>query len=178
MPFHSRLQKAFPIETYANTLRALREGIASADDAIKGISMLDNPVGRDYRGLLRRAGIFHRIREMCRSGDLPFKAEFSPMPYGSWHWLDIWSGDVHSHIVRTEEPDAFPEDTPNRQDQRATNIRDLFEDDKVVSLQPLKLYTWLCYRVTQTELWHTHYGSLHQRKSMVKTTNGLLDSIF
>jgi hypothetical protein len=148
MPFLKRLQLAYPPETYANTLRAVREGIASADDAIKGVRMLDNPIGRDYRGLIRRAGIFHRFYDMCKAGDLPFAAEFSPMPRGAWHWLDIWSGDVHSHIVRTEEPDAFPVDTPNRQDQRATNMRDLFESERVVSLTPIKLYVWLCYKAT------------------------------
>jgi hypothetical protein len=148
MTFLERLQAAFPIETYANTLRALREGIASADDAIKGIPLLNTPTGRDYRGLVRRAGIFHRFRDMCKAGDLPFRAEFSPMPRGSWHWLDIQSGDVHAHVVRTEEPDAFPEDTPNRQDQRARNMRDLFEDEKVVRLESLKLYSWLCYKAT------------------------------
>lgn len=148
MTFLERLEAAFPFDTYANTLRALREGIASADDAIKGIPLLNTPIGRDYRGLVRRAGIFHRFRDMCKAGDLPFSAEFSPMPRGSWHWLDIRSGDVHSHIVRTEEPDAFPEDTPNRQDQRALNMRDLFEDEKVVHLESLKLYAWLCYKAT------------------------------
>jgi hypothetical protein len=126
----------------------LREGIASADDAIKGIPFLDTPVGGDYRGLVRRAGIFHRTKDMCKAGDLPFRAEFSPMPRGTWHWLDIWSGDVHAHIVRTEEADAFPDDTPNRQDQRALNIRDLFEDERVVRLESVKLYAWLCYGAT------------------------------
>ncbi len=148
MTFLELLQAAYPAETYANTLRALREGVASADDAIKGIPFLDSPVGRDYRGLVRRAGIFHRFKGMCEAGDLPFTAEFSPMPRGTWHWLDIWSGDVHSHIVRTEEADAFPEDTPNRQDQRARNMRDLFEDKRIVRLESVKLYAWLCYRAT------------------------------
>ncbi len=148
MTFLERLQYAYPVETYANTILALREGIASADDAIKGIPLLANDVGEDYRGLIRRAGIFHRILAMCKAGDLPFRAELSPMPRGTWHWLDIWSGDVHGHVVRTEEPDAFPEDTPNRQDQRAHNTRDLFENERVVRLESLKLYSWLCYRAT------------------------------
>jgi hypothetical protein len=43
---------------------------------------------------------------------------------------------------------AFPEDTPNRQDQRARNTRDLFENPQVVRLESLKLYSWLCYRAT------------------------------
>jgi hypothetical protein len=148
MTFLERLQRAYPFESYANTLRALREGIAAADDTIKGIPMLAGGVGDDYRGLMRRAGIFHRIAEMCKAGDLPFRAELTPMPRGTWHWLDIFSGDAHGHIVRTEEPSAFPEDTPNRQDQRARNTRDLFEDKRVVRLESVKLYSWLCYRAT------------------------------
>jgi hypothetical protein len=85
---------------------------------------------------------------MCRAGDLPFRCEVTPMPRGTWHWLDVYSGDTHGHIVRTEDPQAFPEDTPNRQDARATNMPDLFEteEERVVRLSPPKLYTWLCYR--------------------------------
>jgi hypothetical protein len=150
MTFLERLQSAYAVETYANTILALREGIASADDAIKGVPLLSNEVGEDYRGLIRRAGIFHRIIDMCKAGDLPFRAELSPMPRGTWHWLDIWSGDVHGHVVRTEEPDSFPQDTPNRQDQRARNTADLFENKRVVRLESLKLYSWLCYRATPT----------------------------
>jgi hypothetical protein len=146
--FLERLQRAYPFETYANTLRALREGIAVADDTIKGIPMLASEVGEDYRGLMRRAGILHRFAEMCQSGDLPFRCALTPMPRGTWHWLDIYSGDTHAHIVRTEDPVAFPEDTPNRQDARASNIPDLFEteDERIIRLSPPKLYTWLCYR--------------------------------
>lgn len=148
--FKERLESAYPYETYANTLRALREGIASADDTISGIPMLASEVGEDYRGLIRRAGILHRFQEMCKAGDLPFKCALTQMPWGTWHWLDIWSGDVHGHIVRTEDPTAFPEDTPNRQDARASNMPDLFEteDERVVRLTPPQLYTWLCYRAS------------------------------
>jgi hypothetical protein len=148
--FQQRLEGAFPSETFANTLRALREGIASADDTIKGIPMLANDVGEDYRGLIRRAGILHRFAEMCKAGDLPFNCSLSAMPRGTWHWLDIYSGDAHGHIVRTEEPAAFPEDTPNRQDARTSNMLDLFEteDERIVRLSPPKLYTWLCYRAS------------------------------
>lgn len=70
------------------------------------------------------------------------------MPRGTWHWLDIFSGDCHGHIVRTSDPSKFPEDTPNRQDARASNIPDLFETkaERIVRLSPPKLYTWLTYR--------------------------------
>jgi hypothetical protein len=148
--FQQRLESAYPSETYANTLRALREGIASADDTMRGIPMLTSVVGEDYRGLIRRAGIIHRFAEMCKAGDLPFQCSLSPMPRGTWHWLDIYSGETHGHIVRTEDPTAFPEDTPNRQDARASNMPDLFEteEERIIRLSPPKLYTWLCYRPT------------------------------
>jgi hypothetical protein len=150
LTFQQRLESAYRNETYANTLRALREGIASADDTIAGIPMLASEVGDDYRGLIRRAGILHRFQEMCKTGDLPFKCELTPMPRGTWHWLDIYSGDTHGHIVRTEDPSAFPEDTPNRQDARASNMPSLFdtEEERVIRLTPPKLYTWLCYRAS------------------------------
>ena len=146
--FQQRLENAYPLETYANTLRALHEGIAAADDTIKGIPMFSSEVGDDYRGLIRRAGILNRFAEMCKAGDLPFKCALTPMPRGTWHWLDIWSDDCHGHIVRTEELDKFPEDTPNRQDARASNMPNLFEteEERIILLSPPKLYTWLCYR--------------------------------
>jgi hypothetical protein len=54
--FQDRIESAYPYESYANTLRALSEGIAAADDTIKGIPMFASEVGEDYRGLIRRAG--------------------------------------------------------------------------------------------------------------------------
>ncbi len=146
--FQQRLDAAFPYDTYANTLRALREGIAAGDDVIKGTLMFSSEVGDDMRGLIRRAGILMRFEEMCKAGDLPFKCLLTPMPRGTWHWLDIYSGDCHGHIVRTEDPTKFPEDTPNRQDARASNTPDLFEsaEERIVRLAPAKLYTWLTYR--------------------------------
>lgn len=148
MSFQQRLETAFPYDTYANTLRALREGIAAGDDVIKGTRMFSSEIGDDMRGLIRRAGILMRFEEMCSTGDLPFKCTLSQMPRGTWHWLDILNGDCHAHIVRTSDPSKFPEDTPNRQDARASNTRDLFETevDRIVRLAPPKLYTWLTYR--------------------------------
>ncbi|HZL40047.1 MAG TPA: hypothetical protein VFC45_07175 [Pseudolabrys sp.] len=146
--FQQRLESAYPYETYANTLRALREGVAAGDDVIKGTPMFSTEVGDDYRGLIRRAGILQRFAEMCKAGDLSFKCALTPMPRGTWHWLDIFSGDCHGHIVRTEDPMKFPEDTPNRQDARASNMPNLFEteEERIIRLSPPKLYTWLTYR--------------------------------
>jgi len=146
--FQQRLETAFPYETYANTLRALREGIAAGDDVISGTRMFSSDVGNDMRGLIRRAGILMRFEEMCKVGDLPFNCTLEQMPRGTWHWLNIFSGDCHSHIVRTEDPLKFPQDTPNRQDARASNTADLFEteEERIIRLSPPKLYTWLTYR--------------------------------
>jgi hypothetical protein len=78
--FQQRLETAFPYDTYANTLRALHEGIAAGDDVIKGTRMFSSEIGDDMRGLIRRAGILMRFEEMCIAGDLPFKCTLSPMP--------------------------------------------------------------------------------------------------
>ena len=71
------------------------------------------------------------------AGDLPFKCALTAMPRGTWHWLDIYSGDCHGHIVRTEDPTKFPEDTPNRQDARASNMPNLFEteEERIIRLR-------------------------------------------
>jgi len=148
--FHIKLLSAFPESTYANTLRSLREGVALADDTIRSVPLFDSPVGRDLRGLVRRLGVIHRFHEMCIAGDLPFYTEIRPMRHGSWHWLEIQSDDIIAHAVRTQDSVAFPEDTPNRQDQRYRNQDDLFESDKIVPLLgEMPLYSWLCYGVTR-----------------------------
>lgn len=107
------LDGAFPQGSYGNTIRALREGVALGDEVVKSVPFLDTPVGKDFRGLIRRAGVMFRFHQLCEAGDLPFTAEFSPMPIGSWHWLEIRSGQCRGFIVRTADRDSFPEDTPN-----------------------------------------------------------------
>src|SRR6185437_14240661 len=99
-------------------------------------------------------------------------------PRGTWHWLDIWSGDVHGHIVRTEDPVAFPEDTPNRQDARASNMPDLFEtaDQRIVRLTPPQLYTWLCYRASPAgqvshALWQAPSGNADEWLARINLFN-------
>jgi hypothetical protein len=144
------LDSAFPDRTYINTVRAIREGIAMGDDVVSGISFLGTPVGKDLRGLMRRAGVMFRLYELSEAGDLPFVAEFMPMPVGSWHWLELRSGQCHGYLVRTLDRDAFPDDTPNQQDMRHSNQDDLFDDPKIVKLPRLKIYTvWLCYGATK-----------------------------
>lgn len=144
------LISAFPEHTYSSTIRAIREGVAMGDEAVNGIPHLGTPVGKDIRGLMRRAGVMFRLHELCAAGDLPFVAKFLPMPVGSWHWLEIRSGQCHGYLVRTADRDAFPKDTPNQQDKRHTNQDDLFDDPKVVKLPRPRIYTaWLCYGATK-----------------------------
>lgn len=140
------LQTAFPDNTFGDTARAIREGIALGDDTINGIPLLNTPVGKDIRGLIRRAAVMHRIHQLCEIGDLPFEAEFTPMPIGSWHWLEIRSGLCRGYLVRTKDKYAFPDDTPNQQDKRHSNQIDLFDDPKIVPMPHANtVNTWLCY---------------------------------
>ena len=159
------LDAAFPAATYSNTIRAIREGVAAGDEAITGIPLLATPVGRDLRGLARRAGVMNRLHELCEAGDLPFVAEFLPMPIGSWHWLELRSGICHGYLIKTGERSEFPKDTPTQQDKRATNQADLFDDPKIVRLsEPNVLTAWLCYGATKNgatshALWGVPSGS-------------------
>lgn len=144
------LDAAFPSHTYGNTIRAIREGVAAGDEAIKGIPLLATPVGKNLRGFVRRAGVMNRLHELCEARELPFVAEFMHMPIGSWHWLEIRSGACHGYLIRTSESAEFPKDTPTQQDKRHTNQPDLFADPKVVALsQPRVLTAWLCYGATK-----------------------------
>lgn len=158
--YHEILDGAFPEHSYGDTVRALREGVALGDDAVKSLPFLDTPVGKDFRGLIRRAGVMFRLHQLCEAGDLPFVAEFTPMPIGSWHWLEIRSGQCRGFLVRTPDRDAFPQDTPNQQDKRHSNQIEMFDDPKVVQLSTTKFYTaWLCYGATKNgALSHALWG--------------------
>ena len=158
--YHEVLNSAFPESTYNNTIRAIRGGIALGDEAVKVLPFLDTPVGKDFRGLMRRAAVMFRLHEFCKAGDLPFATEFSSMPIGSWHWLEIRSGQCHGYLVRTQDKVEFPKDTPNEQDKRHSNQADLFSDPKVVELPQAKIYTtWLCYGATKNgALTHALWG--------------------
>ncbi|ANL28597.1 hypothetical protein AMC90_CH02795 [Rhizobium phaseoli] len=158
--FQPILDSAFPASTFSNTVRGINEGLALGDETINGVPFMDTPVGKDIRGLIRRAAVMFRLHELCQIGDLPFITAFSQMPVGSWHWLEIRSGACHGYLVRTGDKDAFPEDTPNQQDKRYTNQIDLFDDPKVVRLPAPKFYTaWLCYGASRNgALTHALWG--------------------
>jgi len=140
------LDAAFPPECDANLIRAVSEGIFLADSTMRSAGFLRSAVGTDIRGHVRRAGILHRIHEMAQDGDLPFRSTMSRMPRGNWHWIELQSKNFASHVCRTDAPDAFPDDTPTRQDERVTNQLDLFMSTS--SVVPINGYlAWLTFGV-------------------------------
>jgi hypothetical protein len=159
-----KLIEAFPEETYAVTIRAVHEGVMLADDLVSNDSILSTLVGKDLRGHIRRVGVMTRLHNYCSKGDLPFKAEFSPMPKGNWHWLEIKSETITGHVVRTDGVEAFPVDAPTRQDTRLRNP-DLFDiaDGVVPISDALKskadVYAWLCMGANgKSDLTHLTWG--------------------
>src|SRR5690242_19946105 len=98
-----RLRIAFPPSSDVMTVRAIGEGIRLADDLIANTPLLNNFIGRDYRGLIRRAGVMFSFDAACARGDLPFTSEFRQMHRGHWHLLDIKSGVERAQICRTDE---------------------------------------------------------------------------
>jgi hypothetical protein len=144
----ARLRRAFPEEADLGTVRAIQQGILLADDAVRNFPMLNTSIGRDLRGLIRRAGVMFSFEEACRRGELPFTAKFRKMHRGHWHLLEINSGREHAQICRTDEAEAFPEDGPVRQDERLANQFDMFEDlppMPTLLRQIRHLYVWLTF---------------------------------
>jgi len=132
MPYQDLLDEAFPPASDANVIRGVTEGIYLADTTLDSAGFLKSLVGQDLRGHLRRAGILYRLHQMTTDGDLPFASSMTKMPRGNWHWIDMRSQNFTAHVCRTEAPDAFPDDTPTRQDDRLTNQGDLFRDTSAV----------------------------------------------
>ena len=146
MSFQELLDEAFPPEADGNLIRAVSEGIFLADSQLESASFLKSQVGLDLRGHLRRAGVLYRIHQMVLAGDLPFASSMTKMPRGNWHWIEIQSKNFVSHVCRTDAPNAFPDDSPTRQDDRVTNQIGLWED--TTAIVPLKGYmAWLTFSV-------------------------------
>lgn len=147
---HRRMRTAFPKESDTMTVRTVGHGVLLADDLIENTPLLATLIGQDYRGLIRRAGVMFSFYEACKRGDLPFEASIRQMHRGHWHLLEIGSGAERAHICRSSEPDAFPEDTPVKQDERLSNQIDLFEKlppvDVLLGRIP-RLYVWLTFGV-------------------------------
>ena len=146
MSFQELLDEAFPSEADANLIRGVSEGIMLADSTMESASFLQSLVGQDIRGHVRRAGILHRLHDMTTAGILPFASTMAKMPRGNWHWIELRSKNFNTHVCRTDAPDAFPTDTPTRQDDRLTNQGDLFR--ATPSIIPIKGYAaWLTFGV-------------------------------
>lgn len=162
---YSRLRSAFPKETDSPLLRAVKEGVNLADDAVNSLPFLNTLVGKDSRGYLRRAGVMFTVDVYAKRGDLPFQVNFQRQPRGSWHWTSISSNNVEAHIVRTDSKLCFPKDSANRQDKRIFNNGDLFSDKKVVPFaetleSDALIYTWLACGANQKgEITHVMWNA-------------------
>jgi hypothetical protein len=146
MTFQDLLDEAFPPEVDANIIRGVTEGIYLADTILESAGFLQSLVGQDLRGHLRRAGMLYRLHQMAMAGDIPLESTMTKMPRGNWHWVELRNKNFAAHVCRTNAPDAFPDDTPTRQDDRLTNQGDLFKDTSAVI--PIKGYAaWLTFGV-------------------------------
>lgn len=152
--FETLLAEAFPESTWPTLTRGVREAVKIADTMRRSTPFLTTLVGGDLRGLLRRAAVMWRVQMLCKSDELPFSAEEVANTNATSHLLSIRSKKIELHIVRTDEPGAFPVDAPIRQDKRATNNGDLFEHGgKLVPLHEVldsvpQLYGWLAWGAT------------------------------
>jgi hypothetical protein len=148
-----RLLTAFPRSSHNSLFRAVQEGIYVADHLYDEGSILNNLIGNDMRGHLRRVGISAQIDKYCERGDLPFIAEMKAMPKGSWHWLEIRSTGAIAHVVRTDDVFSFPDEADSRQDIRVALQGNLLswspekkKLDDIIREIPI-LYAWLTFRV-------------------------------
>jgi hypothetical protein len=133
--FQDQLLAAFPEPTWEPLVRGLRAGIALGDGLMETSPILRTEIGSDLRGFVRRAGILFHMQELCRAGILPFSAEATKMPLGSWHWLDIRSGNFLAHVARTESAGALPENSKSRQAKCFKNEYDLFSDGRIPEIE-------------------------------------------
>ena len=122
----SVFEKAFPASADAEVVRAVTEGVLLADDLIAHTPFLATPVGKNLRGLMRRAGVMYRFHDLCELGDLPFQTSMVRMEEGSWHCLEIAADSFKAHVCRTDGPYSLPADSETRQDERLVNQLELF----------------------------------------------------
>jgi len=144
----------------------VQEGSYLANHLYEGESFLNNKIGRDLRGHVRRIGISHQIENYCTRGYLPFIASMKPMPKGNWHWLEIISTGALAHVCRTDDVFKFPDEADSRQDIRLALQTDLLtwtDKDKdlgrIIKEIP-KLYAWMTFRIAQDgRVSHLCWGS-------------------
>lgn len=169
--FQDQLMEVFPERTWTPLTSAIRDGVRLADRVIVDTPMLASVIGQDLRGHIRRAGILHSLWEACQAGSLPFKAERAKMPIGCWHWLDIRSGEMVAHIVRTDDPSEIPKMTSNRQPKFMKNSFDLFEDGRI---PPLDLELMLLQeRYCTVTFGANHAGDLTHARIGTPSKDGL-----
>lgn len=153
-----RLRLAFPESSDLTLSRAVQEGSFLADHLFQGESFLNNSVGRDLRGHVRRIGIAHQIDLYCTRGDLPFVTAMSAMPKGSWHWLEIVATGAIAHVCRTDDVFKFPEEAESRQDKRLSLQPDLLDwQERTKTVKEIvreipRLYAWLTFRAAHDGL--------------------------
>jgi hypothetical protein len=168
--YRDLLVEAFPQETWATLARGAGEAIKTADTIRRSTPFLSTRVGSDLRGFLRRAALMWRIQMLCKSKELPFDAQEIFNTNGTSHLLQIRSKKIELHIVRTDEPLAFPVDARIRQDHRVSNDADLFRDGKLIPLHEAMesvthLYGWIMWGATpQGELTHFALGMPEQEE--------------
>lgn len=160
--FQEQLDEAFPPDTDVSLVRSISQAIMIAGDVMDHEPFLKSLIGSDIRGHIRRAAVLFNVHESCQAGDLPFVSQMTRMPLGGGHWVELRSGSYRAHICRTDNPNAFPEETPTRQDQRLSNQLELFERDPVVvpfraSPAP-EMYAWLTFGATGRNLTHLCWG--------------------
>jgi hypothetical protein len=162
--YRNLLVDAFPQETWVTLARGVGEAITIADKVRLSTPFLSTLVGKDLRGLLRRAALMWRIQMLCKSKELPFDAQEIVNTNGTSHLLQVSSKKIELHIVRTDEPLAFPIEARIRQDSRASNDADLFRDGKLIPLHEAieavpHLYGWIMWGATgRGELTHFALG--------------------
>lgn len=159
LDFQQRLDAAFPPSTDGALIAGANQALAITRALYESEPFLKNIVGRDLMGHLRRAAILFRLHEMATAGDLPFAAEMTRMPKGSWHWVVLRSAEFRAHICRSEGPGAFPEDTPVRQDDRLSNQFDMFRPMLVTDDGATGRCAWLTFGVSdEGQLSHLCWG--------------------
>jgi hypothetical protein len=164
--FRKLLVDACPESSWATLTRGAGEGIEIADKVRRSTPFLATLVGNDQRGMLRRAAIMWRIHMLCKSKELPFEAAEIVNPYtnGTSHLISVRSGKLELHIVRTDEPEAFPLEALLRKDNRTSNQADFFRDGKLlpihVAIESMpQIYGWIMWGATKTgELTHFAIG--------------------
>jgi len=157
------LLRAFPEHTRQNTVKAVKEGLFLFKDTVDANPVFKNPARINLLGQLQRICIIERIEHSCKVGNLPFTTKSVKMKKGPFSWSEIYSSNICAHLVRTSSANAFPSNSPNRQDKRVTNQLELpFEDNNNISNAHLPtimpLYAYLTFGTTEDELSHLCWG--------------------